>query len=154
MTKITRAIFIVTVLLILAFSLSAQVRDTVKPAEAARENEAKQVLNMFVKADAAVIKYIFWDDFYFNDEDITYFYYESLEYGDDEVFTKEIVKEISDLLHYEGDAKDIFSNWSFEHSAEGMFSNCNNKKKAVDFWFYTPANDHIYLREINIKNRK
>jgi len=154
MTIQLKSIVIIAVLLALSLCLAAQSEKPASSSAKANENEVKQIFNMLLDADFTAEGFILWDDFYLNDEDITYYYYDALDYGDNDLFTKEIVAEISTLLHYDGDEGDAFKDWTFEPSEEDLYVTCMNKKKSVEMWFYTPVDDHLYLREAFVTDKK
>ncbi|MFO7660449.1 MAG: hypothetical protein R6V77_06020 [Candidatus Cloacimonadaceae bacterium] len=131
----------------------AQDKESKTPLQLDREKQAKQVLQMLSEGDESAVSYIFWDDFFLNDEDITYYYYESVDYGDDDIFTKDIVLEISGLLLVDGKSDHNYTGWSFKHDADQMNASSANKAKKAEMLFYTPADSHIFLREINIKKK-
>lgn len=146
-------LLIAVLLLSFAVCSFAQAKESKTPLQLDREKQARQVLQMLSEGDESAVSYIFWDDFYLNEEDITYYYYESVDYGDDDVFTKDIVLEISGLLLVDGKSDHNYSGWSFEHNDDTLHAGSVNKAKKAEMLFYTPKDSHIFLREINIKKK-
>ncbi|GEM_PF-1256591 len=148
-----KTLLIAVLLLSFAVCSFAQAKESKTPRQLENEKQAKQVLQMLCEGDVSAISYIFWDDFYLNDEDITYYYYESVDYGDDEDFTRDIVMEISGLLMTDGKPDYNYTGWSFKHNADKMNASSANKSKKAEMLFYTPEDSHIFIREINIKKK-
>ncbi len=149
MTRLTKVFFLVVLLIITTVALLAD-----EPKSTADNETARKIFALFYTGNPAATEYVLWDDIYVNNEDVTELYYESLEYGDDDTFKKEMVSAISKLLHYSGDTKDMYTDWSFTDDNGDLVVKCRNKKKEVTMIFISGNNDKLYVCDIYVKDRK
>lgn len=154
MTMLTKKTCLLALLIMSFLGLFSQISSAPDTKSDVKYEKARQIFSMLYNANLDASDYILWDDIYVNDEDVTELYYESLEYGDNEVFMNEMVIAISKLLHYKGDSKDKYTDWNFTYESDDLIVRCRNKKKEVVMTFSTGNNDKLYLCDILVKDRK
>lgn len=138
---------------IAAAGLFAQdVSDSTAVSEAIKA-QAEMAFDLLYKADASAADYIDWDDFYYNDEDITMLYYDAIDAGTEADFFVSTINIIATDLHYNEGVSDPYVDWEYEVYDSGITATCHNSVSSVQLMFYPPEDEHLLIYEIYVTYR-
>lgn len=98
--------------------------------------------------------YITWESFTLNDIDRSGEYWESYDFDVDDLFIRDVIAEISTLLHYEGDANDSFTDLKITTLEDKTICECHNKQKKVILQFEPDKTDNYSLTNLKIEDYK
>jgi hypothetical protein len=146
-------LLILTLLFLASTLLFAQEEPEITPVPPEQQQQVMAVFEMLYSGNPEVVDYIFWEDLYINNEDITLLYYDSMDGGFEDVFFNMVVRELAAELQNPDDASDLYTEWLFEGRDGEIYAYSHNNKKQVEMWFTTPGEEPMYLLEMNIADR-
>lgn len=117
------------------------------------KEQSEMIFYKLYDADASVTDYIYWDDFYVNDEDITLLYYDAVDGGYENEFYSSTISRLSADLHYKEAAVDPFTDWTYTVTEFDVYATCHNSATDVQMWLTVPDTEHMYLVELIYSDR-
>lgn len=154
MNRTHKLMILLTLMILFTTGLYAQSKQVGSSVPKMKQDHAKKVFNLLYSNDSKAADYIYWDDFYVNDEDITIFYYESVDGGYENAFKAQVVEEISKMLRTSKNKDDKYADWSFSTRGTEIESTCSNSKSVVKQWLTNPKDGIMLLLEIKISDVK
>ncbi len=153
--KKTMLTLILAALLLAGLSLFAQEKavEEENPQAAKLKDIAVQVLkdlseNNNKAADRIDFAELTVNGYFYGDD-----YWDAFDYYEEDYFIEDVLLEIHRLLHYDGDEKDAFENWTIGLGEHSFTAQTQNKKKDVYMYFDLTDKDHPYLYTLNVKDK-
>ncbi|HOD18470.1 MAG TPA: hypothetical protein PLF50_06410 [Candidatus Cloacimonadota bacterium] len=145
--------FICLLLLLSAGALFAQNNKQLPDETEQIKSQAMTLLNQLLKSDWKAADLILWEDFTLNDQYLGNAYVDAFEAYEEDYFINDTLKQISKLLHSDGDGKDTFQNWKVKVGDKIITVSANNKKKAVTMEFKNNPSSGLILYRLKISNK-
>jgi hypothetical protein len=115
--------------------------------------QTEMIFYKLYDADVSAADYIYWEDFYVNDEDITLLYYDAVDGGYEDEFYGSTITRLSGDLHYKEAAVDPFIEWTYTVSEFDVYVTCHNSATDVQMWLTVPDTEQMYLVELIYSDR-
>ncbi|HOD18471.1 MAG TPA: hypothetical protein PLF50_06405 [Candidatus Cloacimonadota bacterium] len=136
--------FFIALMLFTALNLSCKTSEPAASDTLAVFQQTSHLLDLLYQDNYEAVNLIYWDDFYFNDHDVTEDYWDAYDEYEEDDFAESVVDEISSELHYKGE-NDPYQMTSLSHSDKRWTTLWENSQKSLEVTVEKFGNQYLLV---------